>query len=54
MVIYVKFTKPLTKYGPVMSRDPGFKFRKFLFSHNSLLNFRKVTKFGRNSLKNKK
>ena len=25
----------------VMSRDPGFKFRKFYLSHNSVLNFRK-------------
>ena len=25
----------------VMSRDSGFKFRKFLFSPNSILNFRK-------------
>ena len=24
----------------VMSRDPGFKFRKFLFSPNSIINFR--------------
>ena len=36
----------------VMSRDPGFKFRKFLFLPSSVLNFRKVTKFGGNWLKN--
>ena len=40
----------------VMSRDPGFKFRiiYFYFLPNSILNFRKVTKFGGNCLKNKK
>ena len=32
MGIYVKFTKTThQKYGHVMSRDPGFKFRKFFF-----------------------
>ena len=38
----------------VMSRDPGLKFRKFLLFPYSILNFRKVTKFGGNWLKNKK
>ena len=38
----------------VTSRDPGFKFRIFYFLPNSILNFRKVTKFGGNWLKNKK
>ena len=37
-----------------MSRDPGFKFQKFLFSPNFVLNFRKVTKFEGNWLKSKK
>ena len=43
MGIYVKFTITI-----------HLKYRKFLFSPNSVLNFRKVTKFGRNWLKNKK
>ena len=38
----------------VMSRDPGFKFRNFSFSANSVLNFKKFTKFEENWLKNKK
>ena len=37
----------------VMSRDPDFKFENCYFSPNSVLNFRKVTKFGGNWLKNK-
>ena len=37
-----------------MSRDPGFKFQNFYFSPNSILDFRKVSKFGGNWLKNKK
>ena len=37
-----------------MSRDPGFKFRFFNFLPNSILNFRKITKFVGNWLKNKK
>ena len=38
----------------ILSRDPGFKFRKFLVSPNSVLNFKKVAKFGGNWLNNKK
>ena len=39
----------------VMSRDPGFKFRKFLFLCLILYKILgKVTKFGENLLKNKK
>ena len=38
----------------VMSRHPGFKFRKFLFLTNSVLNFGKVIKFGGSWLKIKR
>ena len=38
----------------VMSRDPGFKFQKFYFSPNSILNFRKSYQIWGNWLKNKK
>ena len=40
--------KPLTKYGLASNSE------NFYFSPSSVLNFRKVTKFGRNWLKNKK
>ena len=38
----------------VMSRGPGCKFRNLYSLPNSILDFRKVTKFGGNWLKNKK
>ena len=45
MGIYVKYMVMYMIYmyisNMVMSRDPGSKFRKFLFSPNSILNFRK-------------
>ena len=50
--IYVKFYHD---HSPVMviSRYPGYKFRKFYFLSNSILHFGKVTKFGENWLNNK-
>ena len=39
---------------PKMLRDPGLRFRKFIFLPNSVLNFGKITKFGGNWPKNKK
>ena len=44
MGIYVKFTRTTHQICSMMSRDPGFKFRKVLFSPNSVLNFRKSYK----------
>ena len=38
----------------VMSSDSGFKFQKFLFSPNSVLILRKVTKFGEIDSRTKK
>ena len=40
MGIYVKFYHDHSP-NMVMSRDPGYKFRNFYFSPNSILNFRK-------------
>ena len=37
----------------VMSRDPGLKFQKLLFSPNFVLNLGKITRCGENCLKNK-
>ena len=53
MCIYVKFYHDHSP-NMVISRDPGCKFRKFLFLSRSILNFRKVTKFEGNWLKNEK
>ena len=40
MDIYVKFYHDHSP-SMVMSRDPGYKFEKFYFSPNSMLNFKK-------------
>ena len=53
MRIYVKFTKTthqIWSYHVTLASN----FENFYFLPNSILNFRKVTKFGLNRLKNKK
>ena len=52
MGIYVKFTENHST-NKVMSLDPGLNSENVYFWPNSILNFRKVTKFGGNWLKNK-
>ena len=43
--IYVKFYHDHS-LNMIMSRDSGYKFRKFFFSPNSIFTSDKVTKFG--------
>ena len=52
---YVHLCQIYPNHSPnmVMSSDPRFKFQSFYFSPNSILNFRKITNFGGNWLKNK-
>ena len=46
MGIYVKFHHNHSA-NMVISRDPGWKFRKFLFLPNFILNIRKITGWGK-------